>query len=101
MQHLERNHFLIAAPSAVALHQVLFAQRAMPRFVTQRIGPAATGDRVADVPPKLSSRWAGSPIPCNRRLDVKKGFTEEQIIGSLREAEMGLPVAELCRRHGF
>ena len=26
---------------------------------------------------------------------------EEQIIGFLREAEMGLPVAELCRRHGF
>jgi len=34
-------------------------------------------------------------------LDVKKRFTEEQIIGFLREAESGLPVAELCRRHGF
>jgi putative transposase len=34
-------------------------------------------------------------------LDVKKRFTEEQIIGFLREAEAGLPVAELCRRHGF
>jgi len=32
---------------------------------------------------------------------VKKRFTEEQIIGFLREAEKGLPVAELCRRHGF
>jgi len=32
---------------------------------------------------------------------VKKRFTEEQIIGFLREAEAGLPVAELCRRHGF
>ena len=32
---------------------------------------------------------------------MKKRFTEEQIIGFLREAEMGLPVAELCRRHGF
>ena len=28
-------------------------------------------------------------------------FTEEQIIGFLREAESGLPVADLCRRHGF
>lgn len=28
-------------------------------------------------------------------------FTEEQIIGFLREAETGVPVAELCRRHGF
>jgi len=34
-------------------------------------------------------------------LDVKKRFSEEQIIGFLREAEAGLPVKELCRRHGF
>lgn len=32
---------------------------------------------------------------------MKKRFTEEQIIGFLREAEAGLPMAELCRRHGF
>ena len=32
---------------------------------------------------------------------MKKRFTEEQIIGFLREAESGLPVEELCRRHGF
>jgi len=32
---------------------------------------------------------------------VKKRFTEEQIIGFLREVEAGLAVAELCRRHGF
>jgi putative transposase len=34
-------------------------------------------------------------------LDVKKRFSEEQIIGFLREAEAGLPVKELCRKHGF
>jgi putative transposase len=34
-------------------------------------------------------------------LDVKKRFTEEQIIGFLREAEAGLAVKELCRKHGF
>jgi putative transposase len=34
-------------------------------------------------------------------LDVKKRFTEEQIIGFLREAEAGMPVKELCRRYGF
>ena len=34
-------------------------------------------------------------------MDVKKRFSEEQIIGFLREAEAGLAVAELCRRHGF
>jgi putative transposase len=32
---------------------------------------------------------------------VKKRFSEEQIIGFLREAEAGLPVKELCRKHGF
>ena len=32
---------------------------------------------------------------------MKKRFTEEQIIGFLRETESGLPVADLCRRHGF
>jgi putative transposase len=34
-------------------------------------------------------------------LDVKKRFSEEQIIGFLREAERGVAVKELCRRHGF
>jgi putative transposase len=34
-------------------------------------------------------------------LDVKKRFSEEQIIGFLREADKGVPVKELCRRHGF
>ena len=32
---------------------------------------------------------------------MKKRFKKEQIIGFLRETESGLPVAELCRRHGF
>ena len=31
---------------------------------------------------------------------MKKRFTEEQIIGFLREAESGLSVADLCRRQG-
>jgi putative transposase len=34
-------------------------------------------------------------------LDVKKRFLEEQIIGFLREADAGLPVKDLCRKHGF
>jgi len=34
-------------------------------------------------------------------LDVKKRFTEEQIIGFLREVDAGMPVKELCRKHGF
>ena len=32
---------------------------------------------------------------------MKKRFTEEQIIGYLKEADAGLPVKDLCRRHGF
>jgi putative transposase len=28
-------------------------------------------------------------------------FTEEQIIAILKEQEAGVPVAELCRRHGM
>jgi putative transposase len=34
-------------------------------------------------------------------LDVKKRFTEEQIIGFLREGDKGVAVKELCRKHGF
>ena len=28
-------------------------------------------------------------------------YTEEQIIGILKEQEAGAPVAELCRKHGM
>jgi putative transposase len=37
-----------------------------------------------------------------READMKrKRFTEQQIIGFLKEAEAGVPVKELCRQHGF
>ena len=32
---------------------------------------------------------------------MKKRFSEEQIIGFLNEADAGMPVKELCRKHGF
>lgn len=32
---------------------------------------------------------------------MKKRFSEQQIIGFLREAEAGLAVKDLCRKHGF
>ena len=32
---------------------------------------------------------------------MKKRFTEEQIIGFLREVDAGMPVKDLCRKHGF
>jgi putative transposase len=31
----------------------------------------------------------------------KSRFSEEQIIGVLKEHQAGLPVSELCRRHGI
>ena len=40
-----------------------------------------------------------SAMRYSRLTDI--GFTEEQIIGFLREAEAGMPVAELCRKHAF
>ncbi len=32
---------------------------------------------------------------------MKKRFSEEQFIGFLGEAQAGLPIKKLCRRHGF
>jgi putative transposase len=32
---------------------------------------------------------------------MKKRFSEAQLIGFLREADAGVAVKELCRRHGF
>lgn len=34
-------------------------------------------------------------------MDLKKRFSEEQIIGFLQEAEAGVPIKELCWQHGF
>lgn len=37
----------------------------------------------------------------SKRTEVKRnGFSEEQIIGILKEHEAGVPVADLCRTHG-
>ncbi len=32
---------------------------------------------------------------------MKKRFTEAQIVGVLREVDAGVPVKDLCRKHGF
>ena len=35
------------------------------------------------------------------RWRMQKRYTEEQIIGFLREADAGMTVKDLCRKHGF
>lgn len=32
---------------------------------------------------------------------MKERFTEAQIVGFLREVDAGVPVKDLCRKHGF
>ena len=32
---------------------------------------------------------------------MKQRFSEEQIVGILREVEAGVAIKELCRKHGF
>lgn len=32
---------------------------------------------------------------------MKKRYSQEQIIGFLREADAGVSIKDLCRRHGF
>ena len=32
---------------------------------------------------------------------LRSRFTEEQIVGILKEQEAGVPAAELCQRHGI
>ncbi len=40
-------------------------------------------------------------IPYPEEIGREEAFSEEQIIGFLREAEAGVAIKDLCRRHGF
>ena len=39
--------------------------------------------------------------PVIEEIGHEEAFYRRRIIGFLREAEAGLPIKELCRRHGF
>lgn len=52
-------------------------------------------------PPRLSSETVWSPILNDKGIGREEAFSEEQIIGVLREVEAGMPIKDLCRQHGF
>lgn len=50
-------------------------------------------------PPILSSAAIWRPIP-QKEIGCEEARCEEQIVGSQGEAEAGLSIKELCRKHG-
>ena len=53
-----------------------------------------------DVTPVSSSTWTWRPVPRRDRQIKRKQFSAQQIIGTLKEAEAGAVVTELCRKRG-
>ena len=51
--------------------------------------------------PVFSSIWSKSPTHWRDGQMKRKQFSEEQIIGILKEAEAGAVVTELCRKHAM
>lgn len=48
---------------------------------------------------KCDQKWVESDAQGVGRMD-RSSFSEEQIIGILKEQEAGMPTVEVCRRHG-
>ena len=45
--------------------------------------------------------WNHWLVSSEYAIGHEEAFTEEQIIGFLRETEAGMPIAELCRKYAF
>ncbi|ERX29365.1 hypothetical protein Q010_05371 [Pseudomonas aeruginosa 19660] len=56
---------------------------------------------IADLPPDFSTTSNLVESVFRAGDGSEKAFTEEQILDFLKQAEAGVPVKELCRRHGF
>lgn len=85
---------------------LLDALAALPR--SKHRGAVPTGSarrpgawRLRRPPPRLSSETVWSPILNDKGIGREEAFSEEQIIGVLREVEAGMPIKDLCRQHGF
>jgi hypothetical protein len=61
----------------------------------------ASIDKVARPAPAVLSRLNWSLALKEDQTMKRKRFTEEQIIGVLREHELGAKTADLCRKHGI
>jgi putative transposase len=49
----------------------------------------------------LSSGPVSSPIPRKEQIGREEALSEEQIVGFLRNAEAGMALKDLYRKHGF
>ena len=84
-------------------HTIPLARGAIEQSVQDVIVQQARNriSRHADVPPNLSSAPVSTSIPHKKEIGREEAFSEEQIIGFLHEAEAGMPVKDLCRKHDF
>ncbi|TAL03609.1 MAG: transposase [Rhodospirillaceae bacterium] len=49
----------------------------------------------------FSQKWVESDQPGRGRTVKRSRFTEEQIVGILKEHETGAKTADVCRKHGI
>jgi len=54
-----------------------------------------------DLPPANRASRSLVKFVFGEEDEHEEALTEQQIIGFLKEAEAGMPVKELCRKHGF